>query len=461
MLSHILLVDDEKDFLESLERGLLISGFQNIRAESDPRNAALLFQRGELVDIAIIDITMPAMSGVELLDVIKSTSPATECIMVTAVDDVRSAVNCLKKGAYDYLVKPISRDDLVASISRALEKKRLCDIVHISKSATVPELTNKKAFRRIITGSTRMQRLLKEAELFARSNMPILITGGSGTGKELLSQAIHEASPRARFRFVPINMASLTPSLFDTEFFGHTKGAFTGADQNRAGYIEYADKGSLFLDEIGMLPVELQGKLLRFLQEGEFSVLGSSGIKKSDVRIIAATNADLEKLVAKNTFRKDLYYRLKGGWLHLPDLKDRKEDIPLLINRFVEEFCLISPAKTGESCIIEDEALSYLTAYDYPGNIRELKSIIHATLHLTGGRGISAAHLPKNVISAKKKPAAEGHSVSEPPVSLAMAERNHILNIYRQMGRNKSKTAKALEIALNTLRNKLESYGIE
>jgi transcriptional regulator with PAS, ATPase and Fis domain len=256
-------------------------------------------------------------------------------------------------------------------------------------------------------------------------------------------------------------MASLTPSLFDNEFFGHTQGAFTGADQNRSGYIEYADKGSLFLDEIGMLPMELQGKLLRFLQEGEFSVLGSSGIKKADVRIIAATNADLEKLVAKNTFRKDLYYRLKGGWLNLPELKDRKEDIPLLINRFVKEFCVISPSKDGESCIIEEEALSYLMAYEYPGNIRELKSIIHATLYLSRGKSISTAYLPKNVISAPKKPAAERSIGSEPSISLAMAEKNHILNTYRQMGQNKSKTAKALGIALNTLRNKIESYGIE
>jgi two-component system response regulator AtoC len=317
---------------------LNISGYKNISIYQNPLEAAHFIEKSKDVDVALIDITMPGMSGIELLELIKTTQPHTECIVLTAVDDIRVAVKCLKKGAYDYLVKPISTENLVASINRSVEKKRLMDIVNIGKSLTVSNLTNPKAFEPIVTGNLTVQRILKESELHAFSSMPILITGGSGTGKELLAWAIHAASSRAKSRFVPINMAAITPSLFDAEFFGHTKGAFTGAAYEREGYLEYADRGTLFLDEIGMLPIELQGKLLRFLQEGEFIRIGSNRIRKVNVRIITATNINLEKRIEKNLFRKDLYYRLKGGWLHLPDLKDRKEDIPLLINKFIDEF---------------------------------------------------------------------------------------------------------------------------
>jgi DNA-binding NtrC family response regulator len=395
------------------------------------------------------------------MEVIKTNQPHTECIMLTAVDDVRVAVKCLKKGAYDYLVKPISRDELAASINRAFEKKRLMDIVNIGKSLTVSNLTNPKAFEPIVTGNLTVQRILKEAELHARSSMPILITGESGTGKELLAKAIHSTSPRAKSRFVPINMAAITPSLFDAEFFGYTRGAFTGADYEREGYLEYADRGTLFLDEIGMMDSGVQGKLLRFLQEGEFIKLGSNKIQKVDVRIISATNVNLDKKVTENSFRKDLYYRIKGGWLHLPELKDRKEDIPLLINKFIDEFCDISGREQDITCTIEDDSMSYLMAYDYPGNIRELKSIIHATLNLTQGRHISAAFLPQNLLRARKVSAAGQDVSSDAPVTLALSEKKHILKVYHQMDRNKSQTAKVLGISLNTLRRKIQSYGIE
>ena len=457
----IIVVDDDPDFLESIQRGLVISGFTNISVHQDPFEVANLVKSGKTFDIALIDITMPGMSGIELMESIKTHRPHIECIVLTAVDDVRVAVSCLKKGAYDYLVKPISRDDLAVSINRAVEKKRLTDIVNIGKSPTIPELTHPEAFAPIITGNLSVQRILKEAELHARSRMPILITGGSGTGKELLARAIHMASSREKFRFVPINMAAITPSLFDAEFFGHTKGAFTGADIEREGYLEYADGGTLFLDEVGMLPLELQGKLLRFLQEGEFIRLGSNKIQKVDVRIIAATNIDLENQVEKNLFRNDLYFRLKGGWLHLPDLKDRKEDIPLLVNRFIDEFCDISEQKIQADCTIEDEALSYLMNYDYPGNIRELKSIVHATLNLTQGRRISTEFLPKNILRSKKVASVRQESVSDSLVPLELAEKDYILKVYHKMDKNKSKTAEILGIDRNTLRRKIQSYGVE
>ena len=457
----IIIVDDDPDFLEGIQRALTISGFKNTNIYQDPLEAANLIEKGKNFDIALIDINMPGMSGIELMEVIKTNQPHTECIVLTAVDDVRVAVNCLKKGAYDYLVKPFPRDDLVISINRAVEKKRLMDIVNIGKSLTVSNLTNPKAFEPIVTGNLTVQRILKESELHAQSSMPILITGGSGTGKELLAWAIHASSSRAKSRFVPINMAAITPSLFDAEFFGHTKGAFTGAAHEREGYLEYADRGTLFLDEIGMMDSGVQGKLLRFLQEGEFIKLGSNKIQKVDVRIISATNADLEKRVEKNLFRKDLYYRLKGGWLHLPDLKDRKEDIPLLVKRFMDEFCDISGQEKDISCTIEDDAMSYLMSYHYPGNIRELRSVVHSALNLTGGQSLRTAFLPEIVRRAKKISTVDKDSASEPLSSLELVEKNHILKVYRQTGRNKSKTARILGIALNTLRNKIQSYGVE
>jgi len=455
----VIIVDDDPDFLESIQRGLTISGFKNISSYQNPLEAAHLIKKGKDIDIVMIDITMPGMSGIELLELIKTTQPHTECIMVTAVDDVRVAVQCLKKGAYDYLVKPISREDLLVSINRAVEKKRLMDIVNIGKNPKVPDLINPKAFEPIVTGTLTVQRILKEAELHAQSNMPILITGGSGTGKELLARSIHAASPRAKFRFAPINMAAITPNLFDAEFFGHTRGAFTGANYEREGYLKYADRGTLFLDEVGMLPPELQGKLLRFLQEGEFIKIGSNKIQKVDVRVISATNSDLEKQVEKNLFRKDLYYRLKGGWLHLPDLKDRKEDITLLVKRFIDEFCDISGRKINTTCTVENEAMSHLMSYDYPGNIRELKSIVHSALNLSQGHHVSKAFLPKNIL--KKASTAGEYSGSEPLPPLELAEKNYILKVYYQMDKNKSKTAQILGIDRKTLQRKIQSYEVE
>ena len=233
---------------------------------------------------------------------------------------------------------------------------------------------------------------MKEAELHAVSNVPVLITGESGTGKELLARAIHMASSRAQGPFIPVNMASLNNGLFDDDFFGHVRGAFTGAEKDHAGYLERANHGTLFLDEIGMLPIDLQGKLLRVLQEGEFAKLGTSRIQKVDVRFVAATNENLDALLKRGKFRKDLYYRLKGAQLHLPPLRERPDDIPLLIDSFMAEFPGVFKDRR-----IEDKAVSMLTAYDYPGNIRELRSILHAAANLAQDRPIAPDHLPEPV----------------------------------------------------------------
>jgi DNA-binding NtrC family response regulator len=391
----------------------------------------------------------------ELLEIIKSHSPNTECIMVTAVNDARMAVACLKKGAYDYLIKPVSREDLLLKIGHAEEKKRLLDILDIKRSGGVQNLTNAKAFERIITRSPGILTVLKEAELHAVSNVPVLITGESGTGKELLAKAIHTASHRAHGPFIPVNMASLSGALFDDDFFGHVRGAFTGAEKDHTGYLERANHGTLFLDEIGILPIELQGKLLRVLQEGEFAKLGTSRMQKVDVRFIAATNENLDALLKHRRFRKDLYYRLKGAQLHLPPLRERPDDIPLLIDSFVAVF----PGAFKERRI-EDTAVSMLSAYNYPGNIRELRSILHAAANLAQGRPIAPGHLPNPVRT--RKPASDSVPLCRGTgVSLSENEKAHILNIYHQTSENKSRTARLLGVSINTLRRKLEFYAIE
>jgi two-component system response regulator AtoC len=455
MDNRILVVDDERDFLESVSRGLITAGYKNVVIEADPRKAAAHFEQGQQFDIALIDITMPEIDGIELLETIKGTSPATECIMVTAVDEARTAIQCLKKGAYDYLVKPVSKEDLVSSVNRTFERKRLLEILALGKRRTLPKLVKQTAFSSIITKSSAMLRILKEAELHAASDIPILITGETGTGKELLAGAIHAASPRAGSVFTPVNMESLDAGIFDAQFFGHTRGAFTGADQEHAGYLDGSNHGTLFLDEIGNLPYELQGKLLRVLQDGEFIKIGTSTPRKVDVRFIAATNSDLEKMMDKNKFRKDLYYRLKGGWLALPPLRERKDDIPLLVNSFIEAFC----GSAGTE--VEVEVFTRLMDYDYPGNIRELKAIIQSAVNLAQKRPISTKFLPPQFQKPKGVTAAVQQPVNETIATMEQVEKDHILKVYRILGNNKSQTARTLGIGLNTLRRKLESYGAD
>jgi len=433
------------------------AGFHQVKIEDDPLKAAEMIRAEEVFDIALIDITMPEMDGLELLDIIKNNSPRTECIIVTAMDDVRVAVQCLRKGAYDYLVKPISEEDLVFSLKRTLEKKRLLEILDIEKSKALPVLSRPEAFKAIKTRSPAMLRLLKEAELHAASDVPILITGESGTGKELLAKAIHAVSPRARYPFLPVNMAAIHGGIFEAEFFGHTRGAFTGAEKDRAGYLKHANHGTLFLDEIGNLPLEMQGKLLRVLQDGEYTPLGSSLSQKVDVRFIAATNEDLEGLISANRFRKDLYYRIRGSRLHLPPLRERAEDIPLLVEHFLDEFTI-----NGTRCTLEEEALLLLSQYDFPGNIRELRSIIQSAVNLAQG-GVITRHLlplPLRTFPTRLLRPQRVEGPSEKILPLAVMEKDYILKVYERLHKNKSQTARALGIGMNTLRRKLKTYGI-
>jgi two-component system response regulator AtoC len=457
MDDSILVVDDERDFLESVRRGLVTSGFRNVRIEEDPRQAVTFFENGEEFDAALIDINMTPINGVEVLRAIKLLSPGTECVMVSAQDEARLAVSCLKKGAYDYLVKPVSKEDLVSTVGRALERQRLIRILEIAKGWDLPRIHNQAAFNGIVTQSPNIIRLLKETELHADSDIPVLVTGETGTGKELIARAIHAASPRATGPFTAVNMESLNATLFESQFFGYSKGAFTGADADRIGYLEAADRGTLFLDEIGYMPIEMQGKLLRVLQEGEYYKIGSTSPTKVNVRFIAATNADLQRQMAKGLFRKDLFYRLQGGWLHLPPLRERRDDIPLLLKRFTAEF-------RGEQLVAyEEEFMALLKAHDFPGNVRELKSVFHAALNLAGRRPLASRHLPQEIRCLKTTTAAMAGIAPrmERIAPLGEIEKEHILKAYEACGRNKAKTSQILHIGQNTLRRKLESYGVE
>ena len=457
MSNRIILVDDDRDYMELLADKLRAIGYHNLYLVDSPLEAAAAFNNGALFDLALIDMTMPEMDGMAMLDHIKNTSPGTEVIMVTAINEARTAVECLKRGAYDYLVKPVAKDVLALTLPRALERKRLLDILDMEKRRSYPELNNPEPFRPMITQHPGMRRILKEAELHAASNVPILITGESGTGKELLARAIHGASTRAAQPFTPINMSSISVNLFEAEFFGHTRGAFTGAETTRTGFLEHTHKGSLFLDEIGDLPLELQGKLLRVLQEGEFSKVGSTQRIQVDLRFIAATNENLDRMIARKAFRKDLFYRIRGGWLQLPPLRDRVEDIPLLVNAFLDKY-----EEYRDNPRLTPEALNRLMHYKWPGNVRELKSLIQSAVNLAQGHRIELRHLPEHIRSLPKsvQKTEALATASQTIIPLEQVEKEHILNAYHQLDGNKSQTAKVLKIGLNTLRRKLAAYNV-
>ncbi len=459
MNNSIAMVDDDPDFLHLMGKKLHDIGYQELSLYNDPLMLLNDLEQETQFDLILIDMNMPSMDGLAVMGRVKRLSPDTECIMVTAVNEARVAVNCIHKGAYDYLLKPVPRETLEICLKRALERKRLLDILHLEKTDSLPKLMHPEAFSEIITSSRRVLRVLREAELHAASNVPILITGESGTGKELLAKAIHLVSRRSTQSFTPINMAAISDSLFEAEFFGHTRGAFTGAADSRVGYLEHTHQGTLFMDEISDLPLALQGKLLRVLQDGEFTRLGESRHQRVDIRLIAATNADLDEMIKKRKFRKDLYYRIRGGWLHLPPLRERNGDIPLLARHFLKHFC------TGKKePLVTPEALNLLGAYPYPGNIRELAAIIQAAVNLAQCGPLTAKCLPPQIRNMVTQTAGttDGLPSMDPKeiLPLEAIEKRHIIHAYQATGENKSKTARILGIGLNTLRRKLRAYGV-
>jgi DNA-binding NtrC family response regulator len=452
-MTSVLIVDDEQVFLDSVARRLRTKGYRDITTVRDP-TTVLSLTVDHAFDVAFLDISMPKMDGITLLELIKQESPSTECVMVTAHESVPLAVKAIRLGAFDYLVKPVDPNQLVLCLTRAVERRRMVDMLEVrTRPIESTPLSDPEAFEAIITNDEAMLRLLHEAELHAKSTIPVLITGETGVGKELLARAIHDTSSRAKGPFIPINMLSLSASLFESELFGHAKGAFTGAVADRDGYLKQAKGGTLFLDEIGDLGVEIQGKLLRILQEEEYTPVGKTRPEKADVRFIAATNLDLAKQVRAGRFRKDLYYRLRFAGLHLPPLRERRGDIRALAAHFVAQ-------STRPRATLSDEAATALVRHDWPGNVRELRGAVLAAANLAERCEIDRAHL--NLPSDEITDTPPGQPAdADALLPMAEVERRHILRAYETLEHNKTQTARALGISLASLHRKLKAYSVD
>ena len=368
----VMLVDDEIQALDSFELALRSGNVNHFIRCQDSRDVISLLAEQE-IEVMLLDLRMPHLSGEELLPQVTSDFPHVPVIVITGADDVETAVRCMKAGAFDYIVKPVERSRLIASVKRAIELGELRRQNQLLKAHVLSDrLQNPEAFSEIITTSKIMRSIFQYIESIATSPQPVLITGATGVGKELVARAVHTIS-RRQGDFIAVNVAGLDDSVFADTLFGHRKGAFTGADQTRTGLAEKASGGTLFLDEIGDLSPASQVKLLRFLQEGEFFPLGSDVAKRSDARIVVATNQELESLQDSGTFRKDLYYRLRIHHVHIPPLRERTEDLPLLMNHFLEKAAKMLGKKKPTP---PKELITLLGAYHFPGNIRELESLI-------------------------------------------------------------------------------------
>lgn len=378
----ILLVDDEEHFLLSAELVLNSNRLTNIETCLDSSKVISLLKSREYSLVAL-DINMPKISGKELLPKILENFPEMPVIIITAINDVDNAVECMKLGAFDYLVKPIDDERLISSIKRGLHFAGMQnENMRLRESLFKDKLEYPKAFSKIITNSTKMHSIFKYIEAISKTNLPILITGETGVGKELVANAIHNISGRDG-EMVSLNVAGVDDNMFSDTLFGHKKGAYTGAEKERRGLIEHAENGSLFLDEIGDLSTESQVKLLRLLQDGKYYPLGSDVAKLSDTRIIVATHKDIAKMKNDDSFRKDLYYRLQSHHVHIPPLRERKEDIPILISHFLN---VASEKLNKKRPPSPKELYTSLTNYSFPGNVRELEGIIFDAVsrHISG-----------------------------------------------------------------------------
>lgn len=454
----LLVVDDDKGHLLSVKALLKKSDIPEPALLSDSRQVLSMIRHHGFV-VVLLDLMMPHVDGMALLKEIKTGFPEVECIVVTAVDDTASAVRAMKYGAYDYMVKPVSRDRLTILIHRALERHTLRKGMSLNDRAqTLSDLKNPKAFSHMAARDPAMIRVMRQAEVVAPTDYSVIITGESGTGKEMMARAIHRAGRRSAHPFVAVNMGAFSSSLFESEFFGRARGAFTGASENRPGFLEAARGGTLFLDEITDLALSRQGVLLRVLQEKEFYRIGSTRPRRVDVRILAATNKDIHKEVAAGRFRPDLFHRLNMYQVAIPRLAERKGDIPLLASHFLNQF-----AKAHDKSLngLSPGLARCLGAYDFPGNVRELKNIIARAVLLEQGRELSTASLPpESPLLAGALPALPGQEPGEealPP--LHEIEKRYIQKVLAAADGNRTRAAAILGIGLRTLQRKLKSYN--
>ncbi len=447
---RILLIDNEEGICRMMEAVLRDDGYR-VKAYTRPLEAVKAFQPGEW-DLVITDVKMPGIDGLEVLLRIKEKASAVPVIMITAFATVELSIQALRKGAYDMITKPFEPEELLYRVANALKQTRLLEENQLLRR----ELVGKFRFDNIIGASAPLRSLLERVEKVAIRDTSILITGESGTGKELIAQAVHYNSPRSEKRFVAINCGALPESLLESELFGSRKGAFTGATENRQGLLEAADGGTLFLDEIGNLPMNVQKALLRFLQEQEFIRIGDTRPTKVDVRLISATNSDLMAEVRNGTFREDLFYRFNVVNLHLPPIRERREDIPLLLSHFIR----LQNQKFGTRIQgLAPDALRAACSYGWPGNIRQLRNVIEACMAVETGDIITHGVLSQFIDIPRESdpPSAEKTDYS---VALARFERNYLQELLRKTGGNVEAAACEAGMNMATIYRKLKKYGV-
>jgi len=466
----ILVVDDELEIREGLEALLASEGFQVTLAETAAAGLQKLEEHP--YDLVLLDVSLPDHNGLDLLREIKQRDPNLAIILITAFGSIDMARAAFKSGAQDYITKPWSNDELITQVSLAIEGRRLREENVQLKRA----LKQRYNFPNIVGKSEKMLALFDLVTQLAPSRSTVLISGESGTGKELIAKAIHAASARADKAFIPVNTGSIPVDLLESQLFGHVKGAFTSAIASKKGLFEVADQGTIFFDEISTIGPETQAKLLRVIQEREFMRLGSTDTIKVDVRILAASNEDLRKLVREGRFRDDLYHRLNVISLQLPPLRERKEDIPLLVGRFIDQFCREN-AKPLRA--FTHGAMKLLMDYDWPGNVRELENVVERAVVLSNHESLDIELLPENVRTREivkgvrlqlaeflpPLPGEIGSRGAAPPPSLfeilEEVERRIIMDMLERTNWNQTEAAERFQIPLSTLNQKIKRLGIE
>ena len=446
--STILVVDDDPASLSAMHDTLERVGYHVVSAKSGAE--AFQFITTNEVDVVLTDLNMPTINGMEILAAAKKNDPNTSVIIVTGFGTIENAVEAMKSGAFHYLTKPINIEELRLVVKKALEQRTL-----ISENIALKrKVVRTFGFENIIAKSKQMMEIIDTVVQVAPSRANVLITGESGTGKELIANAIHYNSNRKDQPFIKLNCAVFGEGVLESELFGHEKGSFTSAVKSRKGMFEQADGGTLFLDEIGDIPPATQVKLLRVLEEREFTRVGGNEVIRVDVRLITATNKDLKKAITEGTFRDDLYFRLNVVSIEMPPLRERKDEIPLMVQKFMAEFCEDN-AKPMLS--IQQEALDVLQRYSWPGNVRELRNLTESLVVRSKGLEITLHDIPAHI-----RERSESTQTTMPVgTSLKDMERELILRTLESVGGNKTQAAKVLKIGLRTLYRKMEEYHID
>lgn len=451
MKFNVLIVDDEKNIREGLGQSLTMDGYKVYLAENGKEGLEII--NGNDIDLVITDLKMPELSGEQLLKKITSTNPNIPVIILTGHGSIETAVNAMRDGAFDFLTKPLNLDRLSLLVKRALSSRQLV-LKHRELEEEVKRLSSRQKFSSIIGKSAQMRKILEIIDQVADTRASVLITGESGVGKELVADAIHNLSSRRDNSFVKVHCAALSENLLESELFGHEKGAFTGAIARKRGRFELADKGTIFLDEIGEINQSVQIKILRVLQEKRFERVGGEDTIDVDVRILSATNRDLKSEIEKGTFREDLFYRLNVVNIHVPPLRERKEDISLLAAAFLKELSEENGKKIDG---IDPKAYLALYEYNWPGNIRELRNCIESSVVMCKGNIITLEDMPPSITAESSS----DYIKLTPGISLEDAEKEVIrMTLIHQKG-NKTKTAEVLGIGRKTLHRKIREYHLE